>query len=89
MPLLLPFLVLGVFWNLASSLKVFDLVFGLTRITAYTTNTASWLLDIYINAYTSNRVGYAMAKVLLLAVLCIVFTFGSYLVMKKQEAVKC
>ncbi|MBN2535305.1 MAG: sugar ABC transporter permease [Spirochaetales bacterium] len=87
-PLLLPSLAIGIFWTTASSLKVFDLVFGLTRTSAYTTNTASWLLDIYINAYTGNRFGYAMAKVLLLSLVCILLTCAQYLVMKKQEAAK-
>jgi raffinose/stachyose/melibiose transport system permease protein len=88
-PLLLPFLVFGTFFSLSASLTVFDMVFGLTRISAYPTNTASWMLDIYINAYTSNRVGYAMAKALLLSLFCAGLTCVQYLVMKKQGAAEC
>jgi raffinose/stachyose/melibiose transport system permease protein len=85
-PLLVPFLLLGICWLIASSLTVFDLVFGLTRTTGYTTNTASYLLDIYNNAYTSNRVGYAMAKALVLSLLCGGLAYTQYLTMKKKAA---
>ena len=85
LPLLLPAITAGIFWSFFTSLQIFDISFVLTGTSGYANNTVSLVLDIYINAFTGNRLGYAAAKALLLCAVVSVPAGIRLFFMKKRE----
>lgn len=82
LPAMMPTLLVGVFLNVAGSLKIFDVVFSLTgggpgRITEV------MVLNIYNEAFVNNRLGYANAKALILTCIVILVTSIQMVYMNK------
>lgn len=85
-PLLSPAFISGIILSLVNSLKVFDIIIGLTGMTtSYGFNTASIMLDIIITAVDKNRFGYAMAKSVLLGLVIAFFTGIWFFLFNKGE----
>ncbi len=85
LPLLFPAFTICIFWSLAHSLKAFDLIYALVGSSSYVTNTTPIVMDIYFDAFNSNRFGYATAKALFLCLIIIFVTSIQLLIMKRRE----
>ena len=84
LPLLLPAFTICLFYSLANSLKSFDIIFALTQGNpAY--STVNVVLDIYYNAFSLNRFGYATAKAVLLCLVIMTITGVQLYLMKRRE----
>ncbi len=85
LPLLFPAFTICIFWSLANALKTFDIIFALVGNSSYVTNTTPIVLDIYFDAFSRNRFGYATAKALLLCLIILFITSIQLFIMKKRE----
>ena len=85
LPLLFPAFTICIFWSLANSLKTFDIIFALVGNSSYVTNTTPIVLDIYFDAFSRNRFGYATAKALLLCLIIVFVTSIQLFIMKRRE----
>lgn len=85
LPLLFPAFTICIFWSLANALKTFDIIFALVGNSSYVTNTTPIVLDIYFDAFSRNRFGYATAKALLLCLIILFITSIQLYIMKKRE----
>ncbi len=82
LPLMLPTILVGIFLNLAGSIKIFDVVFSLTgggpgRISEV------MVLNIYKEAFINNRLGYANAKAIVLTAVVILIVSIQMICMNK------
>lgn len=84
LPLIVPSLTVCTFYSIASSLKMFELIFTLTG-GGPGSATTSVALDIYNTAFNSNQYGYGSAKSVILFVLVAVITILQVTVFKERE----
>lgn len=84
LPLIVPSLTVCTFYSIASSLKMFELIFTLTG-GGPGSATTSVALDIYNTAFNSNQYGYGSAKSVILFILVAVITILQVTVFKERE----
>lgn len=83
-PMLAPSITSGMFFSLAASIRVYDVIVSLTR-GGPGRATSSVTFDIYTEAFTHNRYGYGTAKSLVLLVVVMVFAAVQLRFMKSRE----
>ena len=84
LPLLVPSINSGVFFSLAASIRLYDVVVSLTR-GGPGRATASVTFDIYSEAFFNNRYGYGSAKSLVLLVVVAAIAVVQLKLMKSRE----
>ena len=84
LPLLMPSVVICVFWITLYSLKSFDLPYVLTGGGPSST-TETLAMNMYSTAYQYSRYGYACAKGIVLFLIIFIITMLELLVLKKKE----
>lgn len=84
LPLIVPSITVCTFYSIASSLKMFELIFTLTG-GGPGSATTSVALDIYNTAFNSNQYGYGSAKSVILFVMVAFITILQVTVFKKKE----
>lgn len=84
LPLLMPSVTFCIFLSLINGVKLFDIPLSLT-FGGPGTATTSIAFDIYKEAFTFNRFGYATAKSVVLFIVTIVFSFIQLSIFKKRE----
>jgi raffinose/stachyose/melibiose transport system permease protein len=84
LPMLGPSITSGVFFSLAASIRVYDVIVSLTR-GGPGRATTSVTLDIYTEAFTHNRYGYGTAKSLVLLLAVMAFAAVQLRFMKARE----
>ena len=84
LPLIVPSITVCTFYSIASSLKMFDLIFTLTG-GGPGTSTTSVALDIYNTAFNNNQYGYGSAKSVILFVMVAVITILQITLSKRKE----
>lgn len=84
LPLLAPSITSGMFFSLAASIRVYDVIVSLTR-GGPGRATSSVTFDIYTEAFTHNRYGYGTAKSLVLLVVVMIFAALQLRSMKARE----
>lgn len=84
LPLIVPSITVCVFYSIASSLKMFELIFTLTG-GGPGSSTTSVALDIYNTAFNSNQYGYGSAKSVVLFLMVAVITILQVTVFKEKE----
>lgn len=84
LPLLMPSVVISVFWITIYSLKLFDLPFVITAGGPYS-STETIPVNIYYSAFSFSRYGYASAKSIILLVLIVIITFLEVSYLKRRE----
>jgi raffinose/stachyose/melibiose transport system permease protein len=84
LPMLMPSVTSCFFFSLISSVRVFDVIVSLTGAGPGRA-TASVTFDIYTEAFTNNRYGYATAKTLLLFVVVLIISIIQVRAFKNRE----
>jgi raffinose/stachyose/melibiose transport system permease protein len=84
LPLIMPSITFCLFLSLVNAVKLFDIPLSLT-FGGPGTATTSIAFDIYKEAFTFNRFGYATAKSVILFLVTIVFSFVQLSIFKKRE----
>lgn len=84
LPLIVPSITVCTFYSIASSLKMFELIFTLTG-GGPGSATTSVALDIYNTAFNSNQYGYGSAKSVILFVMVAAITILQVTVFKRKE----
>jgi raffinose/stachyose/melibiose transport system permease protein len=84
LPMLMPSVTSCFFFSLISSVRVFDVIVSLTGAGPGRA-TASVTFDIYTEAFTNNRYGYATAKTLLLFVVVLIISIVQVRAFKNRE----
>jgi raffinose/stachyose/melibiose transport system permease protein len=84
LPLIMPSVTFCLFLSLVNAVKLFDIPLSLT-FGGPGTATTSIAFDIYKEAFTFNRFGYATAKSVVLFGVTIVFSFIQLFIFKKRE----
>lgn len=86
LPLMIPSINICLFMTIANSFKIFDLVFAMTHGgPGYATEVIS--LNIYNEAFLSDRYGYGTAKAVVLMLIILIITYIQLKVLKKKEVV--
>ena len=86
LPLMIPSINICLFMTIANSFKMFDLVFAMTHGgPGYATEVIS--LNIYNEAFLSDRYGYGTAKAVVLMLIILIITYIQLKVLKKKEVV--
>jgi len=86
MPLMIPSINVCLFMTIAHSFKMFDLVFAMTQGgPGYSTEVIA--LNIYNEAFLNDRLGYGIAKAVVLAIIIMIVTYIQLKVLKKKEVV--
>jgi raffinose/stachyose/melibiose transport system permease protein len=83
LPLLMPSVVICVFWITLYSLKIFDLPMVMTAGAPYR-STETMPLNIYYSAFTYNQYGYASAKSLVLLAIILMITMVEVFYLKRN-----
>lgn len=83
-PMIMPSVTVCVFYSIANSFKMFDLIFSLTG-GGPGSSTTTVALDIYNTAFNSNQYGYGSAKSVILFIIVAVITILQVTVSKKKE----
>jgi len=84
LPMLGPSITSGVFFSLAASIRVYDVIVSLTR-GGPGRATSSVTFDIYTEAFSRNRYGYGTAKSLVLLVAVMAIAAWQLRLMKARE----
>lgn len=84
LPSILPTVAVGSFMNIAGSLKIFDIVYSLTK-GGPGRSTEVAMLELYREAYQYKNFGYASAKAVILAVIIIAITLVQQKLTKAKE----
>ncbi len=84
LPLLMPSVVISVFWITIYSLKLFDLPFVITAGGPYN-STETIPVNIWYTAFLYSRYGYASAKSVILFLLIVIITFLEVFYLKRRE----
>lgn len=82
LPLLFPSMTICFFITLTNSLKTFEIMLALTDGANKTT---SFVLNIYLEAFRRNRVGYSTAQAIILLVVIMIVSLLQLVIMKKRE----